>query len=56
MNNSSYHEQASSIAQLVTEKQAAYGESPWRDIMGYALLSVVREAERKEYNKEMENQ
>lgn len=27
----------------VATKKDAFGESPWRDVMGYALLSVVRD-------------
>lgn len=27
----------------ITNKKDAFGESPWRDIMGYSLLAVVRD-------------
>lgn len=27
----------------IATKKDAFGESPWRDIMGYALLSVVKQ-------------
>jgi hypothetical protein len=30
----------------IATKKDAFGESPWRDIMGYALLATVRDNER----------
>lgn len=31
----------------IATKKDAFGESPWKDIMGYALLSVVRDGNKK---------
>lgn len=30
----------------IATKKDAFGESPWKDIMGYALLSVVRDGKK----------
>lgn len=32
----------------IATKKDAFGESPWRDIMGYALLSVVKQERGKQ--------
>lgn len=34
------------LFRIATDKDA-FGESPWKDIMGYALLEVVRDKEEK---------
>jgi len=32
----------------IANQKDAFGENPWKDVMGYALLSVVREEQNKE--------
>lgn len=34
------------LFRVATQKEA-FGESPWRDILGYALLAVVKDSRRK---------
>lgn len=31
----------------IANQKDAFGENPWKDVMGYALLSVVREEQNK---------
>lgn len=32
----------------IANKKDAFGENPWKDIMGYSLLAVVRDQEKKD--------
>ena len=43
------------LFRIATAKDA-FGESPWRDIGGYAILGVVNDAEKRNKSKPLSNQ